>query len=179
MKTGARRCPPIRVPLATLGARRKDMRTVIERPATPVRNWHKTYSVVCAVLSPMARPLRVTFTGGIAALVQLLVLDALTDHHWSPVLADALALAVGAQVNFCLSYIYTWHDRRPVRRNPRVLVRRWGLYQAAAATTAVLNLFVFDATRHELPIWLAALVGTIVAAAALFALNDRIVFRRE
>jgi putative flippase GtrA len=157
------------------------MKLIVEQPAPRSRADHAPLLpyVWQILLSDAARPLRVMCTGGIAALAQLALLDALTDHAWNPTLADAVSIALGAQVNFWLSYVFTWHDRRPRRWAAIPLLRRWALYQAASATAAVLNLAVFEATRHALPIGVAALTGTVVAAGLSFLFNDRYVFRRE
>ena len=127
-----------------------------------------------------ARLLGVLCTGSIAALAQLGLLAALTQQHWNPTLAEGVALVLGAQVNFVLSYRFTWRDRRPPGWTPVAVARRWSLYQGATAATAMLNLVVFVVAHHLLPVlplgW-AALAGTASAAGANFVLTDRVVFR--
>lgn len=128
----------------------------------------------------VVRLLGVLCTGSIAALAQLGLLAALTQQHWNPTLADAAALVLGTQVNFGLSYRFTWRDRRPPGWTPAAVARRWSLYQGATAATAMLNLVVFVVAHHLLPVlplgW-AALAGTASAAGANFVLTDRVVFR--
>src|SRR5579875_3681070 len=90
------------------------------------------------LLSPMARPLRALSTGGFAALIQLGVLAVLDHQHWAPVLANIVALLIGTQVNFVLSYHITWHDRRPPKGASHVVLRRWIAYQLSNAGAALL-----------------------------------------
>ncbi len=127
--------------------------------------------------SRAARPLRFAGTGGIAALVQLGLLDALTAGRWTPVLADAVALLLSTQVNFALSYVFTWRDRRPRAASPRVVLGRWAAYQGSTAGTALLNLSIFVVARADLHTLVASALGTVVAALVNFVAGDRLVFR--
>jgi len=132
------------------------------------------------LLSPLARPLRALGTGSLSALVQFALLDILIDwRHWHPLPASALALLLGAQVNFVLSYLVTWHDRQADRRRPGLIPQRWLAYQVATIGTAALNIVVFLAARDALPTLAAAAVGNIVAGVVNFVLNDRLVFHRR
>ncbi len=127
--------------------------------------------------SRAARPLRFALTGGIAALVQLGILDALTDARWTPILADAVALLLSTQVNFVLSYRYTWRDRRPRAGAPRAVLGRWATYQGSTAGTALLNIGIFVVARADLHMLAASALGTAVAAVVNFIAGDRLVFR--
>jgi putative flippase GtrA len=129
------------------------------------------------LLSARARPLRAICTGSLAALCQIALLALLTGHHWPPVPADIAALIFGAQVNFWLSYVFTWHDRRPPRRAPILVLRWWAAYQVAASGAMVLNILIFLAAHSVLPTLVAALVGTNLTALVSFVLNDRLVFQ--
>ena len=97
--------------------------------------------------SRAARPLRFACTGGLAALVQLGMLDALTDWRWTPILANAVALLLSTQLNFVLSYLFTWRDRRPREGTPLAILGRWAGYQGSVAGTAMLNMGVFVLAR--------------------------------
>jgi len=123
-----------------------------------------------------ARLLRFALTGGSAALVQLGILDALTDGRWPPIPADAVALLLSTQVNFVLSYLYTWRDRRPRARTPRAVLGRWAAYQGSAGGAALLNMGVFIVARTDLPIVIASALGTVVASVVNFVASDRLVF---
>lgn len=127
--------------------------------------------------SRAGRPLRFACTGGAAALVQLAILDALIDAHWSEIPANAVALVISTQVNFVLSYLFTWHDRRPAAGAPSVVLGRWAAYQGSVTGTAVLNMAIFIVTRADLHALLASALGTAIAAAVNFVAGDRLVFR--
>ncbi len=132
------------------------------------------------LLSLLARPLRALATGSLSALVQFALLTLLIDaRHWHPLPASALALLLGAQVNFVLSYIVTWHDRHSDHRRTGLMLQRWLAYQGATIGTAALNIVVFLAAHDVLPTLAAAAVGNIVAGIVNFALNDRLVFHRR
>lgn len=137
------------------------------------------HAALAALLSPVARPLRSACTGGIAALLQLGLLDTLVHGRVTPLLANAAALVVSTQINFILSYLFTWYDRRPPQRVSRVVLRWWATYQGSSAGTAALNLLVFAVARAGLPLLAAAALGSGVAAIGNFVLNDRFVFRRD
>ena len=127
--------------------------------------------------SRAARPLRFACTGGLAALVQLGMLDALTDWRWTPIPANAVALLLSTQLNFVLSYLFTWRDRRPHTGMPLAVLGRWAAYQGSVAGTALLNMGVFVLARADLHTLVASALGTAVAAAANFLAGDRLVFR--
>ncbi len=127
--------------------------------------------------SRVARPLRFALTGGSAALVQLGILDALTDNRWPPVPADVVALILSTQVNFALSYLYTWRDRRPHAGMPCGVLGRWAAYQGSAAGAALLNTGVFIVARADLHMLVASALGTAVAAVVNFIAGDHLVFR--
>lgn len=117
--------------------------------------------------SRAARPLRFVCTGGLAALVQLAILDALIDGRWAAIPANAVALLVSTQVNFVLSYLFTWRDRRPIAGTRLAVLRRWATYQGS----------VFVAAWADLHALVASALGTAVAALVNFVAGDRLVFR--
>jgi putative flippase GtrA len=129
--------------------------------------------------SKAARPLRFAGTGGAAALVQLAILDVLIDARWPPIPANLVALLLSTQVNFVLSYLFTWHDRRPAVGTPLVVLGRWAAYQGSVTGTAVLNMAIFIIARADLHALLASALGTAVAAVINFVAGDRLVFRRR
>lgn len=124
--------------------------------------WQVTQCSVDLLLSEAARPVRFVCTGGIAALCQLGLLDALSHQGWNPAPANITASLLGAEVNFALSFLFTWRDRFSIR----------GVKQ-------VLSQLLFLATRPVLPLLLASLLGTCVAAIANFVLMNQFVFRQQ
>jgi putative flippase GtrA len=127
--------------------------------------------------SRAARLLCFACTGGIAALVQLGILDALSDGHWTPFQAEAAALLLSTQVNFFLSYLFTWRNRRLRGWMPRMILGRWAAYQGTAAMAAILNISVFALGRTDLPTLEASALGTAIAAIINYVACDRLVFR--
>jgi putative flippase GtrA len=114
-------------------------------------------------------------TGLLASAVQLLLLGGLLHLDLRVLPANALAFALAAQVNFALSYGFTWSDRRDVAPS-RPLVQ-WFEFLSSISSTAVLNLAVFAFASSVLPAMLAAASGIGSAACLNFLLGDRLVFR--
>jgi putative flippase GtrA len=127
--------------------------------------------------SRVVRLLCFSCTGIIAALVQLGLLEALTESQWSPIWAEVAALVISTQVNFFLSYLFTWRDRRPRGWMPRILLGQWVAYQGTAALAATVNMSVFLLGRTDLHVLAASALGTAVAASINFVAGDRFVFR--
>lgn len=125
------------------------------------------------LLAEGARPLRFMATGGIAGLLQLLLLARLTHGSWPALEANALAFLLAAQVNFALSVTFTWGDRT----SPQPLWRRWALFHASISGMAALNMAVFALAEHMVPALAASTLGIGVAAAGNFLTGDRLVFR--
>jgi putative flippase GtrA len=123
--------------------------------------------------SPVARPLRFALTGGLAGLLQLGLLALLTGRRWPAAPANAVAFLLAAQVNFALSSLFTWRDRRRTAS----LWRRWLAFHGAIAAMALVNQGVFLAMRTVLPALAAAAAGIAVAALGNYLLGDRLVFR--
>ena len=123
------------------------------------------------------RILRFMLTGGAAGLVQLGLLQAGTELGWDPMLANALAFGLAAQINFALSQWFTWRDRHVKWAIWCPLAGRWLRFHASICGTALLNLVVFALCGALLPTLLAALLGIAAAAMANFVLGDRFVFR--
>jgi len=120
-----------------------------------------------------ARPLRFALTGGTSGLIQIGLLAVLVAHGWPSLRANLAAFLMAAQVNFALSTLFTWSDRRVAQ----ALARRWLLFHCSIAGMAALNMLVFAACRTWLPDLAAAACGIVAAAAGNYALGDRLVFR--
>src|SRR5947209_4027359 len=131
-----------------------------------------THPLHVLLRSRAARPLRFALTGGLAGLLQLGLLALLTGRGWPAALANAVAFLLAAQVNFALSSLFTWRDRR--RMAP--LWRRWLAFHGAIAAMALVNQSVFLAARTALPALVASAAGIAVAAVGNYLLGDRLVF---
>jgi putative flippase GtrA len=130
-----------------------------------------------SLLSERARPLRFAVTGGLTGVLQLALLALLTRHGWNAIPANAVALLLSTQVNFALSHLFTWRDRRPHAGTLPIVVMRWVAYQGSVAGTALLNMLVFVAARAVLPPLVASAAGLAAAASGNFVIGDRFVFR--
>jgi len=124
-----------------------------------------------------ARPLRFAIVGGTAALLQLVLLAALTDAGWHAALANVAAYLLSAQVNFALSTLFAWHDRHLAVRG--ALPRRWLRFHGSITGTFALNQLVFLAARTALPTLVASALGIICAALINYLVFDRVVFRPD
>jgi putative flippase GtrA len=120
---------------------------------------------------------RFACTGCIAGLIQLAVLDLLLYLRWEPLGANIAAFLLAAQVNFLLSYTFTWHDRHPLWRDKRVLLARWLTFHLCISGTALLNMLVFLLAHTVLPVLVSSALGIVVAASANFLLGNHLVFR--
>ncbi len=107
-----------------------------------------------------------------AAGTQLVLLRLLLEFGTEPLIANAAAFFVAANLNFGLSSVFTWSDR--VLREPLLL--RWGRYFASIAGTALLNMATFALTVAFVGPLAAAAIGLGVASLANFITADRFVF---
>jgi putative flippase GtrA len=124
-------------------------------------------------ISPRRRVVRFAITGGLAGMLQLLLLKLLVDGGVPAIPANAAAFLLAAQFNFLMSMLYTWRDRR----RERALGRRWIAFHGSIAGMAVLNMLVFGITRQILPDLVASAAGIAAGACGNFLLGDRLVFR--
>ncbi len=143
--------------------------------ARPIRSaWalvsHWIQVLVC---SRRARPARFVITGGLAGILQLLLLKILIDHGWDGFVANAVAFLLAAQLNFVLSSFFTWRDRLP----QHTIARRWLVFHGSIAAMAVVNMAVFALMRLVLPDLMASAIGICAAAVGNFFIGDRLVFR--
>ena len=99
-----------------------------------------------------------------------------------PEAANALAFVVATQVNFAVSYSWTWASRRgPGRESARQLVRRLGLFNASALVAFAVNAGAFAAAHRLLdtPPLLSAVVATVLSAVVSFVVSSRLVFAQR
>jgi putative flippase GtrA len=99
---------------------------------------------------------------------------------WSvPEIANVVAFLTATQVNFALSYLWTWSSRRPVgEETVGYVLRRAVLFNGSAAVGFGVNAVVFSAAHRlaGMPPMHSALVATVASAAASFLLSSRLVF---
>ena len=127
-------------------------------------------------LSSRWRPLRFACTGCAAAVVQLVLLESLTDAHWPIFAAEVAALLISTQVNFVLSYLITWGDRRLAGIRLNGVLRRWAGYQGMVAVALGVNMAVFLVARTDLQLLVASALGTAAGAGLNYVAGDHLVF---
>ncbi len=99
-----------------------------------------------------------------------------------PEVANALAFVVATQVNFAVSYCWTWASRRgPGREGLHQLARRLGLFNASALVAFGVNAAAFAAAHRLLdtPPLLSAVVATVLSAVVSFVVSSRLVFAQR
>lgn len=138
--------------------------------------------------SPLASPallqraasVRFALVGAAVTVLHLALFTALSGRLVAE-LANLVAFVLATQVNFAVSYYWTWSARR-VRgaETVRSVLRRAVLFNGSAALGFGLNAAVFSMVYRVagLPSLASALVATVVSAAASFVLSSRVVFRR-
>ena len=102
---------------------------------------------------------------------------------WSvPEIANVIAFLTATQVNFALSYSWTWSARRPVgSETAGSVLRRALLFTGSATLRFGVNAVVFSAVHRLVgldPVQ-SAVVATVASATANFVLSSRFVFARR
>jgi putative flippase GtrA len=102
---------------------------------------------------------------------------------WSvPEVANVVAFLVATQVNFVLSYYWTWSARRPLgRETVGSVARRAVLFNGSAALGFGVNAAGFSTALRVVGLTplLSAVAATVASAAATFLLSSRVVFARR
>ncbi|GHO86612.1 GtrA family protein [Dictyobacter formicarum] len=131
------------------------------------------------LFSRAARPLRFVCTGGLAAIIQLGLLNTLIAKGWESATANVVSFLLSAQVNFLMSFFFTWRDRQPASdaQAMHVLFSRWLKFHSSIVFTALLNQIVFIAARSFIPALLASALGIGVASLVNFFTMNTLVFR--
>ncbi len=99
-----------------------------------------------------------------------------------PEVANVVAFLTATQVNFALSYFWTWSARRPVgSETVGSVLRRALLFTGSAALGFGVNAVVFSAAHRlgGLGPMQSAVVATVASAATNFLLSSRFVFARR
>lgn len=125
------------------------------------------------------RIVRFLFVGGVASLLQLLLLYVIQLSGMSKLLANFFAFEISTQVNFALSYFITWYDRTPERPTVRYVIERLLGFNGMAVTTLVINMSVFALMLLYVHFMIAGAVAIVVAATANFIISSRLIFRRR
>jgi putative flippase GtrA len=126
------------------------------------------------LLQKYRRALRFTAVGIVCFSVQYLVLRLFTAAGVQATVADAVGFALSAQLNFTLSSLFTWGDRKgDFSRSPGT---RWVSYNASILLTLAINTGVFQLCR-PLGYLAASALGVLVGSVGNYVLCDIVVFR--
>ncbi|GCE26751.1 hypothetical protein KDA_22350 [Dictyobacter alpinus] len=133
------------------------------------------------LFSRAARPVRFICTGGLAAVIQLTILNLLVKYGWESAWANVVAFLIAAQFNFVMSFFFTWRDRQPATDTAakHLLLSRWLSFHSSILFTALLNQLVFIATRAFIPTLFASALGICVASLVNFFTMNTLVFRKK
>jgi putative flippase GtrA len=125
------------------------------------------------------RIIRFVSVGGVASLLQLVLLYIIQLTGMSKLLANFFAFEISTQVNFALSYFITWYDRTPEKPTVRYMIERWLGFNGMAVTTLVINMSVFALMLLYVHFMIAGAVAILVAAVTNFVISSRVIFRRR
>ncbi|HEV3174122.1 MAG TPA: GtrA family protein [Actinocrinis sp.] len=118
--------------------------------------------------------MRFAAVGIVCFSLQYLVLRLFTAAGVPATAADALGFALSAQLNFTLSTLFTWGDRKGAFTSS--VRTRWLSFNASILLTLAINTGVFQLCRPLGDLGASAL-GVLVAAVGNYALCDIVVFR--
>lgn len=129
-------------------------------------------------LDRMPRLIRFGAVGSVCALFQLVVLSVLVYFRSELHLANTLAFVLSTQLNFALSSLITWRDRRAPSRSLVTSARRLAGYNALALGSFLINQIVFALALHFVSYLLAGLSGILAGMFLTYAISGRLLFRR-
>ena len=135
---------------------------------------------------PGLRVVRFAMVAGSCTLLQLLILDFLNHLGVNRLLANGIAFVLSAQVNFALSALFTWRDRKPrLARHTKsikatkagIWATRWIKFNTTALVALAINELVFAAALHEgIALFIGSAVGILSGAVVTFCVNHFITF---
>ena len=116
--------------------------------------------------------------GGTCTYVQYLLLPQF-DRVAPQAVANWLAFLVSAQLNFLLSYRFTWGDC--IRKKGWAFIGVWLNYNSVVLLAALVNTAAFMVFRHVIPgpLFCAIIAATAVSTAGTYAANHFILFRKR
>ncbi len=129
------------------------------------------------VLDNRLRLAKFAVVGGTCFLVQFLLLTGLVRAGLYRPVANGLAFAVSAQLNFLLSSMLTWADR-PAGSRGR-LGARWLAYNATALLALACDSAIFIGTYPILGTTLGAATAVLASTCVVFVICNFVVFRPD
>lgn len=125
------------------------------------------------------RVLRFGFVGALCLLIQIIILTSL-ERFMPPVIANAIGFVTSAQLNFLLSYRFTWADS--ARKSGFLLFKTWLKFNTVVLSSACINAAAFYCIIHFSFIdmtAIAAVAATAISTAFTFLVNHFVVLKPE
>jgi putative flippase GtrA len=119
---------------------------------------------------------------GLAMTALNFVVFELLEQRMVAELANVLAFVAATQVNFAVSYYWTWSTRRVIGgETVASVLRRAVLFNGSAALAFGVNAAVFSLVYRVVGVSPTAsvLIATVASAVASFVLSSRLVFARS
>lgn len=126
-------------------------------------------------LSQAKRLMKFAAVGGFCLLLQLFVLKLAKSHGSSPFAADAIGFFSSAQINFVLSYQFTWRDTARLRG--QALLRKYLTFIGAASLSTIINASVFAAVQPSTNDLMGVVFAGFTSMGFTFLMNHFVVFR--
>ena len=120
------------------------------------------------------RQLLFVSVGATCFLAQYVALTALADAGLSRPLANALGFVLSAQLNFVLSSLLTWRDRRA--RPSQTLWMRLASYNATALIALAVNTAAFSLVYEHVGNLAAAAFGVVCGMCVTYLVCDLFIF---
>lgn len=116
---------------------------------------------------------------GLVCLCLQLAIMKLAEPYFPALVANGIGFIISAQLNFTLSYIFTWGDSK--RQRGWRLAATWSGYCLVAIGAASINAAAFFSLRALLPasMELIAILATITSTCCTFLFNHFLIFRSE
>ena len=134
-------------------------------------------AVLGQLLDRAPRPLRFGAVGGSCATLQLLALALLVRLGAEPHGANVLAFLLSTQVNFALSSVITWRDRR-VAPGLAAAGKRLAGYNALALGSLAINQLVFTLALPSASVLVASALGILAGMVLTYTVSGQVLFRR-
>ena len=125
----------------------------------------------------VARIGRFAVTGVLCLGLQYAVLRALRHENFSPGIAAFVGYCLSAELNFILSYRFTWSDS-PRRRGVGLLAT-WASFNAAVLFSALANSEVYVSCRSDVGDVIALGLATVTSTTLNFVVNHFLVLTPE
>jgi putative flippase GtrA len=138
--------------------------------------WVRQIDAIGAALVRLPRLIRFGGVGGACAVLQLAALAVLVRLGVNKHLGNGLAFFGSTQVNFVLSSLITWRERRG-REVMNSVVARMASYNLLALGVLVVNQVVFALAASRVHYLIASALGILAGMVVNYTVSRAVVFR--